>query len=999
MTEIQKLRNQLNILIDNNKSLSKSKYIAFKKIILTARTKKLNDLLDYFKTANKVNVTNFKKNVALKKIQVDKNIFKLDDDNIRDYKIRLHYDLMTGMMRKNPNNYYTHSVQFLNKYTAHKNPTITISSVDLYQKSQKQYNTKKKKNITVLEDFYLDISLKYALNEYSWICEAWTKNTNEKDDKPEDIERNFYQNGNYCLLTTTCYKKVENIQNIKFNQLYQLNNNNTCVYDGFLEYFNDDDIIKKKNIYKKLIKEASTYAKGYTNDTLKEICEFTKSSLTIKDLLSSNDIIIRTANSRYHLTFFNTRHNHLDFISHPYNNPIEVENKEELENIKNVSDFYIEEFGKVITLKGSYKVKDDAFNIEYKAWKEFINYNDLPIKEESQEMELINNYDYSTHCFFNEKLPVKNELYDELDIEKAYFQYSDKTKNPNYHGVPSGSFINIKITNNCDINTFNEQLKNNIIGYYEVVVKKINSQHKIFKKIGINENEIYVFTSVQINSFKNYIDFVFLNISISPCIHIPFTEGMKNKIFTTDDKKGLSYYCKAFGIMLKSTDHISMTVKPLLCDLNYYNIINNENINIYEKDGIIKINKKNQVVTNCKHIGYYIHSYVKTLVFEQLLKIDDINNVFGIKIDSIVLKKGSIISKILPAFYTDYKICNIESMIDVNKINNNKIRYYEDEIEEATINGYYRDFFKCNMNDINFNPTFLPNNEMITSSVIFCGGKGGSGKSHSICKNNKSVCMVSSCWNLTANKKEEYGIRPLSINKLIGHTMGKTTEKVIVNDKILFLDELTMWERKDVLQVISEYKHKFIFLAGDINYNGDYFQCSLQNLVFRPSEIKNLQYVKYTKNYRFNEQLDNLLDGLRKCLTKDKQEAYIKLHFKNNFKNKENIIWTDKIRGISDLKDNKELEEYFINKGAKPIKYIKTTNFNKREFKGAIFKEDTDTAINFEYKLFKSIHSYQGLDIKDDETLVINNKLNFDRNLWYTALSRARNLQQIIILI
>jgi hypothetical protein len=125
---------------------------------------------------------------------------------------------------------------------------------------------------------------------------------------------------------------------------------------------------------------------------------------------------------------------------------------------------------------------------------------------------------------------------------------------------------------------------------------------------------------------------------------------------------------------------------------------------------------------------------------------------------------------------------------------------------------------------------------------------------------------------------------------------------------------------------------------------------------------------------------------------------YINIHFKNNFKNKEDVIFDDKTVGISDLNDTKldnELTNYFIGKGTNPQYYIKETK--NGQYRGARINE-LPTHNNYECKLFKTIHSFQGLDLKQDEKIVISNKKNFDKNLWYTAFSRARRLDQIIIL-
>ena len=129
----------------------------------------------------------------------------------------------------------------------------------------------------------------------------------------------------------------------------------------------------------------------------------------------------------------------------------------------------------------------------------------------------------------------------------------------------------------------------------------------------------------------------------------------------------------------------------------------------------------------------------------------------------------------------------------------------------------------------------------------------------------------------------------------------------------------------------------------------------------------------------------------------EEQINYINIQFKDNFKNKEDVEFDNKTIGISDIKDTEELTKHFISKGTEPQYYIKNTNINKGEYKGARLDKEPDHQ-NFECKLFKTIHSFQGLDLKRDEKIIISVKKYFDNNLFYTAFSRARNLNQIIIL-
>jgi hypothetical protein len=919
-------------------------------------TKKKELFKSSIKTIEQIN-NQYKREIEKNKISEEPIIkinWELIDNNV--YNFRIHYDELKKL--KNPNNFLVQTVKFYGKISEKqqrnfdsKPETITIT------KSNNIFNRKYFDEVRVKT---AGVSLGDTL---IWVISSWCQD-NKKI--------------NYCTIETRAFKKVDNIKKLT-NQLYQLSETNTCVYDGFINFFGNSDCKKKRTIYNKLIKNKNIYAKAYTDETLKEICEFTQSNLLIKDLINGNDKKTIIQNARYNLTFLNTKYNHLDLTTNTYSEIIEVE-KEEYQNLKDKKNFWIEEKGKLITLDNIYKIKDTDFHIIYKEWKEQINYYKYLLSSKDEARKLIENYDFSIHTFFNNNMTIDNNLYKELDIQKAYFNYSDLEKNPYYKGVPSGSFINFKCEDNFNIDLFEKQYTN-LLGYYEVQIIDIKDKIELFKLIGIKKNNKYVFTSVQIDSFKKYIDFKFLNISVSPSIHLAFSEQLKQN----------KYYCKAFGLMLCSSDIEVTTVKPLLCDNNYYNLIYTEEINIYENNGLIKINKVNSNYSNMIHIAHYIHSYTKNLIFNQLLEFENISDIKGVKLDSIVFNKEAKINRKLQAFHQEYKEAKIEGLLK-------KISSVDDYGDEEFIkSGYFRKLFNNHIEEINYSRSFLPNFEPILNKIIFSGGKGGSGKSTSVLKynNNRSVCMVAKSWNLTANKKKEYeNIKVLSINKAV----GDNCDKVDIREKILLLDELTMWEEKDILTVIEDNKDKFIFLVGDIDQEGRFYQCNFNNKVFNPSNI-NLQYVTYIKNYRFDEELNNILDGLRLQTNRLDQYNYIKEHFKNNFKTKEEINKSDleDTVYISDLNDTEKMTDYLVSKGAKLKYFIKDTIFNKGQYRGAELIDRPENN-NYIYKLFKTIHSYQGLELNHNQKIIIYNQKNFDFNLYYTAFSRARRLDQIIIL-
>jgi len=76
-------------------------------------------------------------------------------------------------------------------------------------------------------------------------------------------------------------------------------------------------------------------------------------------------------------------------------------------------------------------------------------------------------------------------------------------------------------------------------------------------------------------------------------------------------------------------------------------------------------------------------------------------------------------------------------------------------------------FNNCNKID-NFNYSFLPNNEIIINPIVYMNGKGGCGKTYSLCSNN-NFDVYKDDKNLNQYQKTEQ-FKPLIIEKVINNS-------------------------------------------------------------------------------------------------------------------------------------------------------------------------------------------------------------------------------------
>ena len=849
--------------------------------------------------------------------------------------------------------------------------------------------------------------------------------------KPEKL---LEINENYYTIITT--KALASVISSGAKQTYAASDSGTCVYDGVVMYF-ENKMEKDKNakaVYNKLIANKTKYAKTYTDETIEsELAPFCNCSITIKNLISGKDKTFnQSSNNKFNIEFINTKYNHLDFYAVSGINIIDI-SKELILEAKN-KPFYIEKFGTIYTLDGTYRCKLNNFQMAYSEWKTSVGYDKKFIYTDSEEYKMLTNYDYKLHTFIN-KFEIDDSLYYEQDLKKAYFNYSDKTYNSHYVGMPSGTFINVACNEN-----FNYQniCKKGFIGFYQIQI--IDS--KLDKRLGFENGTIhYLFTSMINLLLKNNVVIKFLNASYSLKTHIPFTENflqtecseelsllseMMNELnlkpedlneedkLIWNQKGGIKYYVKAFGLMLCENSTIDINIKPLKCDLNYYDTIQDENLIMFKDRDIIKIQQRNKKAKSYIHFGYTIHAYTQTIILEKLMQMD-LDDVFGIKLDSIIIKKTSIdkYATLFPKKSNMFqpKDSNIEKMLlKYDKyIDNDEVEVYNDD--EQINDGYYRNYIiSSNITNLNFKLPFTQGGEYIEDRILFIGGKGGSGKTSSCLStfDLKTTCYTTMCWNLIQSQMLKYpGLMGHSIPQLTGGSEDFKCEKIDnPNIKTIIIDEATLINKTDIDKIIDMYPNCFIIILGDVDYDGFYYQCSVNKSVINPSE-KNLQYIQYLKSYRFSQELNDKLDILR--LTMRTQKIISRGHWLNKIKQcsnnlftsmqLEDIIFNDNDVGITakdDVKQDNKYTEYFINKGTKPKYFIKTTNKNNGQIRGQELNEKP-SHLNYEMKLFKTIHSFQGQELNHDNNIVIIIDLLFDENLLYTAFSRARRSEQIKI--
>jgi hypothetical protein len=698
-----------------------------------------------------------------------------------------------------------------------------------------------------------------------------------------------------------------------------------------------------------------------------------------------------------------------------------------------------------------YKKADNEFNVLFNKWKLDNNINGFKIPVKSDAFEFINQYDDKIHRFFNESLKVDDTLYQEIDMKKAFFNFN---KCDEYGGgLPSGSYICVSGAG-FTVDTFQKQFKNGLMGFYEIKIMKINKQYKqIFNLMGLSKNTTHILYSSMIKLIVDFVDLTFLNYCVSPSIDIKFNDDflktlINGKLYTTEEieadetlneQKGIKAYSKAVGIF--GIDNLTQTtnIKALDTDEDFYKTLTNKNI--FKVDGVFKVVDKLENPTSLKHLAYAIKANVQTVIFKQMLQFEDPTDIYGVKVDSIVYKKDAKF-KIVDTYKELFKQpapANIEKLlknhtelkpektvsnydldygVNVNYGDDDETVITTDAVNDINIS-YYLKYFISSSNKLVFDVSPLPNGEHIINRRLCLGGAGGAGKTYSILNSRifmiNKILFSSNCWELiqgTADEFKEKGITGLSLPKLTGQMNKQKVEKYDTNYiKIKVIDELTLNNSQTVETILKQDNGRcFIFLIGDIDFDGFFYQASISKDIFNPSKHSDIQYVKYLKSYRFDDELNDKLNNIRDFMRKGNKNPYllyqeVERHFKDNFYTKEQIIFNSEDVGISALKPINEkgeckFSEPFFKNGSIKQYYNTDTKFKNKIYKGGRVEEpETTENKNITCSLFRTIHSYQGRQLNQGENriIILLNSL-FDYNLLYTALSRARRVSQIVII-
>ena len=290
-------------------------------------------------------------------------------------------------------------------------------------------------------------------------------------------------------------------------------------------------------------------------------------------------------------------------------------------------------------------------------------------------------------------------------------------------------------------------------------------------------------------------------------------------------------------------------------------------------------------------------------------------------------------------------------------------------------------------------------------------GQGGCGKTYSLMTDNglNDILFVSPSHILGQAVKAEFDVPYTTFHKLMGLDYveivnGVEVAKKVVPfykdeyvPKVIAIDEITQYNGEDVEKVFAMYPTSLIFLMGDIDSAGRWFQCSIGK-VWKPSGVSVIDMPGDRRSDVGDKLIDFKLevrDVMRRVF--DSGEA------------SRSSMMLEWVRKNCKIIPFDSAVEMFKGKGMYSIfgagdTWIAGTHLTNDKLlsKGIVsgfYKKGgyiSDTEIDgYDKRGSFTIHSYQGKTIRDGKIFITISD-SFEYAMFYTAISRAVRFSQLV---
>jgi hypothetical protein len=828
----------------------------------------------------------------------------------------------------------------------------------------------------------------------------------------------------------------------KFSQVYA--GVGTCVFDPILQHYNSAKDTKSKERYLKTIERLITkYPDGCDEEAMQDVSNKTHSRLRV--CTPTNEVIAcyepkkkdGTAQKKIDNTFHyvNTEMNHVDnwtichFSEKKGKESVKVETASEMRTLYrsfsgldggkavpflfNRSD-RIQGLGGISfieTKNARFRMIDPTRELMTElmnGWPEiFCNMYSKIHKFDSSVLNFIHQATYINGLHtLDEECDLQNmrDSIHEHDITKAYATFYEEKLFEDY-GLPRPPTDFIECVGHDPLTTINR------IGWTQitnVVLDRTKASHNLS-----NLEDGNVYPNVELKKLWTLgVRFDVLNTAYT--VSTPHTEFRFTKPyleeFTKDDYpdfEGQKPYAIIVGMMtccsLSNTTNYKYVKTPSQEWIDNLTAYDTEikKISICKEENRLMFHKPKELISSMCHVASYITAYVRCRMYEQ---IDKYQHPVLVNSDCIKFVTNG---ELLPEGWKD-------------KTEKIFLDY------KQRFSGYHNG---KDIGDIVWDTMKSTDESALLPQYVFYNGVGGSGKTTYFMHSNlMQKLMTFPTHSLKADKMQnKQGIKCYTHHRYfgLGDTNGLIDKKTALkyhrfwNYKNIFVDEITMRDTKqldDMIDFAEQWGVRLIF-AGDIHFEtGVPYQLQpvKEKFTIQPLIDLHCKEVMFTKNYRCKDKnLYNKIELVRKNMT-----SHILAHPPERFNVKKMTemfglffkdVWVTREEVFSLFNPEKDLilcgtnlaiDAYnhdMCKRGVSPV-YKLTDDYSSYK-KGEIFWGEDAKKLNTKFKEESwgtTVHSVQGKTFEG--RLFINYKDFFELGMFYTAVSRARYLDQIRII-
>jgi len=770
-----------------------------------------------------------------------------------------------------------------------------------------------------------------------------------------------------------------------------------CVFAPILSWANERltnaESESSKKRYKAKINKLNKYSKKYElgvpEDEIEDVCKDLNIKINISFTFSNqeNNYGCKLKNADKVFNFINTRLNHLEVGNFVINKKPEYVSRDFIYakkgELDELNEFYYTTkdnmgYNSIHTLNDCWSCSTD-FQETLNKFEEangLINMKICDIHDEELASFIKRGTHYNTSISFNRtNVGYIEKLANEKEETYFYHNANDYTKlidqkKAYYH------FKNCRLYEGFlgKITDFRATDKVQGVGLYLITKIKFgnNKITKLLQKLNWFKND-NIYTSAELkllDSYKITYKIIAGCWGVEP-LHFDFGEEFLQK---TDKKpfvdengdlcmKGISYYAKTTGAWDSHNTHSYRFIKG---DEQYANILKNSNPELrvkYNNDNEIYIGIPKKSIYTLGHITAFILAYQRISLLDQLLEMD-MDKLIGIYVDGIYYEEHSF--KIL----NNFEAKEIDSCVSFRS------------------EGFLTNIFETKPKIV------YPAKRENYHKELFIGA-GGNGKTHYNLMDTGLIkkLYVAPSHKLNANKKTEYNVSVEVLASLL--TENPMNYKRIMKFNVIVFDEVSMMSNEDKELLMKKYpSHKLIF-CGDVG-----FQLPCISTFDDPKT----QFIKegfnniteFKTNYRCKD--NTLLERLNSLRDRISQESMlVEPEFKDLFTCcdmnfvKENYCVDDMIIcGTNKAKDSytklfPDLNKWYITKN--------TEYYNNGDIIIQEEQPDKSAVIRHAY----TAHSIQGETAYNK--LFIDVATLQDIKAFYTAISRAREMKQIFMVV